>query len=158
MFLTGFKSSRKRLVWSKENILVCSFELPRSSVLILSSYFMWLLALEACARLAGMSSCFTGEVSAGTWRNSTKTLMHNRKSSMVNYRASCGLKLPWRSSSGSMWYVWPMWGWEHRVCGVSMKEKGKSTCIALLDSVLLGVSWDSFLLVPEMWGREEWGR
>lgn len=88
-----------------------------------------------------------------TRRNSTETLGRNKKPSVVNYQASSGLKLPWRRSSGSMWCVWPTWGWEHRACGFSTEEKGKSGRVALLTSVLLGMGWDCFLLVPEMWGR-----
>lgn len=62
---------------------------------------------------------------------------------VVNYRASCGWKLPWRSGSGSVWCVWLGWGVGARMCGFSMKEKEKPAHIALLASFLLRVAWDS---------------
>ena len=67
MFLADFQSGRKRLVWTKESRLCLMLWLwvSRSSVVVLNSYSNpGLLGCEACARLAGVSSCFTGEVSA----------------------------------------------------------------------------------------------
>lgn len=116
-------------------------------------FFLWsgLLAVKPVLPLLAWALVLWVRSLQGTQSSSTEILGCKRKSSVVNYQAPSGLKLPWRRSSGSMWCVWLTQGWEHGLCGFSTKEKGKSAHFALLTSILLGLR--CFLLVPQVWVR-----